>query len=84
MVRDRLRERARKAAQQRRRVREASRAELAAAHQRARAEAASASEAAISLQELNHVDGTDALRAVLSAAEAQTAALLGDEADAAA
>ena len=80
-LRDKLREKARKAAQQQRRLREASLAELRDAHARARAEAADALRAALALQELDSATGADALRAALADVELHVAVLQGHGAE---
>ena len=81
-MRDKLREKQRKAARQRRRMREAARAALQRAHVRARREAAEALTAALQLQELVNADGVDALRAALAASEASARVLAGHGAEA--
>ncbi|KAL1525412.1 hypothetical protein AB1Y20_020271 [Prymnesium parvum] len=67
--RQRLKEKVRKAQQQRRRQLAASRAELRLAHGRARGEAAEALRAAIALHALTCAQGRDALKEALDAAE---------------
>ncbi|KAL3931569.1 MAG: hypothetical protein SGPRY_001069 [Prymnesium sp.] len=67
--RQRLKEKARKAQQQRRRQLAASRAELRLAHGRARGEAADALRAAIALHALTSAEGCHALKEAIDAAE---------------
>jgi hypothetical protein len=82
LLRDKLRERVRKAARQRRRQHEAAREELRRAHQNARLEAHEALKAALQLQELVHTDGVGPLRAAIAASQAAARVLQGHGAEA--